>query len=424
MSDNDSTYNRIWFPLSLAYMSTLFKKAGFRTEIIDFHSQRKLDYNYLDKIGKRDFAFVTSGDIDRWLCPNIDIEPFLSIVSIVKIRTSNLYVVGPHGTLEPEKILKITGAKAVIRGEPEFKAIEVIRKGVKKTEGVSYFSGGKIVHNPNTKELDLDMLPTPDYSIMLKNKYFYEILGDNFALLEATRNCPYGCTFCNKSMYGKLYRTKPIKNIIREIKTLVKLGIKRGGFIDLDIGIVRTHLETLCRKMIDCHLGFEWSCLTRADNLDEPLIRKMALAGCRLIHIGVESNKQEIVESYNKRLNLEKVESAICLCKKYNVETLCFFIIQKKELDRKNCDYLIDYAKKINPTYISVHPLTYFRETPIYKNSNDNFFYQKDNERLKKERKRIYLKYYLRPGYIMKNLNSFRKPIEKLKFFLTYIRKC
>lgn len=74
------TYNRIWFPLSLANCAVLLEKEEHKGKILDAHAQCIKPHKITNYIKGYDKIFITSSSLDKWQCPNIDINPFLESI--------------------------------------------------------------------------------------------------------------------------------------------------------------------------------------------------------------------------------------------------------------------------------------------------------------------------------------------------------
>ena len=75
----------------------------------------------------------------------------------------------------------------------------------------------------------------------------------------------------------------------------------------------------ICEGIKD--LGTEWSCLSRAEMLqDEALVRAMAQAGCRYIDVGIESFDQKILDYIGKDCGFEMFYIAVENLKKAGIE--------------------------------------------------------------------------------------------------------
>ena len=70
--------------------------------------------------------------------------------------------------------------------------------------------------------------------------------------LNATRGCPYKCTFCsNPKMWGKLWRARPVEDVTAEMKYLnSKYGANHFDFTDLTLAVKKSWLIDFCNQMI------------------------------------------------------------------------------------------------------------------------------------------------------------------------------
>ena len=185
-------YNRVWPPLELANCGALLEKEGHEVQIIDANALGQLPDQVAPQAAHCDKVFISSSSLDRWQCPNVDLEPFLKTVSSVKGFQDEIYILGVHGTVKPREVLDLTQARAVVRGEPEVTVADICRNGrLADIQGVAFFEDGQIKMTADRAPLDLDALPRPAFHLLPMDKYHYEVLGSRFALFEGSR----GCTF-------------------------------------------------------------------------------------------------------------------------------------------------------------------------------------------------------------------------------------
>ncbi len=397
-SKGEDTYNRVWPPLSLLNCAGLLEKNGFKVKILDAHAERIKPEKIGNYIERFDKIFITSSSLDKWQCPNIDISSFLETVRCIKEATDEVYVMGYHGTVEPERILNLTGAKAVIRGEPESAVLEICKdKALLKISGISFKNNGEFISTPQRELLDLKNLPVPAFHLLNFKKYYYEILGDNFTLFEISRGCKFSCRFCNKIMYGEKLRSKSKEQICKEVTQAVeKCNVKTGYFIDLDFLSNGEIAEALCEYLIRKKYKFKWACQTRPDLLDVEVLKKMKAAGCTLIHMGIETGLQKLLDYLNKNMTIEKVHQAVKFCREAGIKTLAFFIFglpDETDADRKE---ILKSVKELNPDFISFHKMVPYKGSTLYR---DKFEY-KCNAEVNKFIYRGLLKFYLRPSYL------------------------
>ena len=112
-------YNRTWTPLDLATTAAVLRARGIEAAIVDANAERLGPAETAARCAGFDRAFVTSTSLDRWQCPHLDLAPFLATFAAVKAAVPEAYVLGSHGTVRPAEMLALTGARAVVRGEPE-----------------------------------------------------------------------------------------------------------------------------------------------------------------------------------------------------------------------------------------------------------------------------------------------------------------
>lgn len=116
-----------------------------------------------------------------------------------------------------------------------------------------------------------------------------------------------------------------------------------------------------------------WKCESRIDIIDEEIIKFMKEAGCFALHVGIESADQNIVNSLNKHINLDKVELVLSLLKKYQIRSLCSFIIGNHSDTLDTLSRIKEFIKYIVKEYgaqVATSPNTPLPGTKLFENSN------------------------------------------------------
>lgn len=404
-------FNRAWPPLDLLNCAAILEQEGATVSLIDARATPATLETIRQVAETHDLVFITSSPIDRWQCPNLDLAPFLQVTA--QVAPERLHIMGSHGTVAPEDLLTMTGARAVIRGEPELAVLALCAgENLRDVPGVTYQRAGTIIHNPEGLALDMTALPLPAFHLLDLKHYRYEILGDRFALLEATRGCHYRCNFCLLKMYGKGYRKKDPEQVVREVTHLVRnAGAKTGYFIDLEFTAVRDYVWDLCDRLARAKLPFEWACQTRADYVDRPLLTLMNRAGCRLIHFGVESGSARVLATTNKHITLEQIEKGIAQTKRAGIDQLCFFMFGFPGETPDDMEKTIAFAKRLNPTYASFHIASPYRGTKLFEMSDSSelfpevFSKEHDAAFLQSIANRAFWEFYLRPAVVWSRLH-------------------
>ncbi|MBN1879094.1 radical SAM protein [bacterium] len=431
----DSTYNRNWPPLSLLNIAALLRNQSVSVELVDAGVE-KLTYDALaEKARNVDNVFVTSASLDRWQCPNLNLDPFLQVVSHLKKVCPRVFLMGTHGTVRPREILERTGVAGVIRNEPEMVVVDICSgKPLEEIRGITFEKEDKLIETSDRPLLDLDQLPIPAYDLIDINRYQYEVLGQRFALLEASRGCPYDCMFCVKNMYGVGFRTKSIPQFIGEIDYIIdRVGARTAYFIDLEFTVNRKMAEAVSHHLINRGSPLQWCVQTRADSVDLPLLKLMRQAGCRIVHFGVETGSEKIRKTLNKGITFEQIEKGLRAAREAGMQTVCFFMFGLPGETLEDMDETIRFARKLNPTFASFHialpyPGTQFHNQVAADLKGDLFPKAYTGivpyESLEHVTMKAFRSFYLRPRYVAgrlkdRDLKSFHN---QARFFLSYLK--
>jgi magnesium-protoporphyrin IX monomethyl ester (oxidative) cyclase len=292
------------------------------------------------------------------------------VVSVVKSINKDIITVlsGLHPSARPKECLEHPNIDFVVIGEPEqtmFELVGVLEQknleDIKKVKGIGFVKNGKTVITPLRPLIeDLDSLPFPARHLLPMSKYF-EAVKENplrgeickpWAMMITSRGCPYDCVFCSiHNVMGKKWRGRSPQNVVAEIEHLVHTyNIKQIDFYDDNMTLNKKRMETICDLIVKKELDIEWYVPNgvRADTLDENLLRKMKLSGCKQIRIAPESGVQSVLDNIvKKNLNLKDVEKAVVLSKKVGIKVGCFFVIGLIGETKKDINETINYAYKL-----------------------------------------------------------------------------
>lgn len=426
-------YNRVWPPLSLATAAAMMRDVGIEVRIVDANAER-VTAERLPSMVQGDMAFVTSSTLDKWVCPNTELEPFLEVVAAVKRAVPRVVVVGVHGTVRPKEMLQATGAYAVVLGEPEATMRDLAQGMARETTpGVAYLRDGTLVTTEPRPLLDMAQFPVPAMDLLPMTRYRYEVLGDRLMLLETTRGCPHRCKFCLRAMYGgRAFRRKPVEHIRREIKEAVLThGARSIYFMDIEFTIDRATALAVCDCMEDLGHPIPWCCQTRADSLDQALLHRMRQAGCSLVHFGVESGSDRVLSMIRKGETTETIRAGVRMAQDAGMETACFFMFGFPGETPADMEATVKFAQELAPTYASFHVLEPYPGTPLAEELGEavqgEFFpcvYRFPGVNLKHVQRTALLRYYLRPSYAFRRLasGSWRMLARQIGIFADYLR--
>lgn len=347
--------------------------------------------------------------------------------------TAKFMLFGHYATQFTKEILEQVPVDIVIQGEPDLIFAELYKhlkagESLSNVRGIGYRddNGEIVVQAGNLRLPDPSALPMPAYDMLDKDAYFEPFLPKPFGMIQSARGCPYQCTYCVKS-FGTKLTTRTPEQIIDEIKELKRLfGIKSLRFIDDTFTAIPSRVISICKLMIEENVNLQWSCLSRADTLNEEMLIWMKKAGCQRVYIGVESGSQRILDYYKKKVNVEEALANIKLCKKVGVETMGFFIVGMPEETREDFDKTLKFALQSDLTFAVVFELVPYPGTPLYPLMKDKINFSlmpykneyKDpelRERFHQWEKEFYRKFYFRPKYVGQNLmRAIKRPTETI----------
>ena len=149
-------------------------------------------------------------------------------------------------------------------------------------------------------------LPVPRYELLLEKK-----IGGMLPV-QAGRGCPHSCSFCSIAcLYKGRYLTRPVDEVIRDIRAVQDHGFKRFYLIDDNIVSNRCYMEALCEAIEP--LGMTWATQCSLELARYPrLLERVRRAGATMMSFGVESLSQEGLDKLGKKwLRVDGHESAI-----------------------------------------------------------------------------------------------------------------
>ena len=284
--------------------------------------------------------------------------------------------------------------------------------------------GGRFVRSPGRKNPEnLGLLPRPAFHLLPMKRYFYEFMGDRFAVLETSRGCPHRCNFCYTGMFGPHFRQKPLDRVMDEIEYASgSFGVKNIYFMDLEFGVDRNFVLALCEGLIRKKTPIRWCCQTRVTDVDRETLRWMKRAGCSLIHFGVEAGSARILSQTGKGITVSDCTRALALVHQAGIRSALFMNFGFPGETAAEMKKTIDLAIKLNPTYAAFHLVVPFPGTRLARSlgvepeSFPVFAYPQYNQRdhdlgaLKSTLRKAYLRFYLRPSFVRGSIRSHNGP--------------
>jgi radical SAM superfamily enzyme YgiQ (UPF0313 family) len=294
-------------------------------------------------------------------------------------------VIAAWGTLPtalPERALQdAPELDLVVRGEPEG-AVEDLCRLVASTAGrvrsvqfaavpgVTYRDeAGRLHATPErTKLRELDDLPRAARELMEVERYTEPSTGRPYTVVQASRGCPYPCTYCTVASYhGKKVRRRSPESLAAEVRHCVEAYGVRSFLLLSDLFTAdRRWVLDVCAALAREAPGIRWFCNSRADTIDAELARAMARAGCYLVSFGVESASESVQQVIRKPLEREAVHRAVAACREAGIRSYLYWVLGFPGETRETMLETFRFACEADSDFAVFSAAVPYPGTPLY----------------------------------------------------------
>ena len=264
---------------------------------------------------------------------NVKYLSALRIIDIARARGIRVMVGGTHPTIEPEK----------------YDSDIIIYQG-------EYESRGARIKN-------LDDVPFPAYDILL-DKYS----PNGYGHLMSSRGCPYGCKFCaSKTVWGRKVTFKSPDRMVAEIiQVHDKFGTDYFTFWDETFTVNRNRLIEFCDKLRATNLPVKWRCDTRADSINDEMIKIMKASGCGQVSMGVECGDDATLQIIGKGESTKTIRQAAEILNNHWIQWKAYCIIGFPTDTEEIIFKSMDFIKSLKPFRITLNYFTPYKGTALY----------------------------------------------------------
>ena len=203
----------------------------------------------------------------------------------------------------------------------------------------------------------LENMPVPRRDLLNRRAYFF------VNTIQTTRGCPFDCIFCSvTSFYGRTYRTRPVEEVIEEMKNMTGRFI---FFVDDNIAGSPVYAKDLFRALIPLKLKWFSQASLSIIN-DRELLDLAQQSGCMGLFIGFESLSQASLKSMGKSANhVEKYRDSIRTLHDHGIGIQASFILGTDQDDKSVFSDVLRFIEKSHIEAALFSVLTPFPGTRI-----------------------------------------------------------
>lgn len=282
-------------PLEYGYARALLEAGGHQAAIFDAQADEINLLTLRQQVAAfaPDMLVVTTAPSYLfWRCapPELRVpqQTLAALAGIAPIAVA----VGPHASSTPRAALTKLGVDAAVIGECEevlVRLVDTPRSEWGAIAGLCRREDGGIVVQGGPQAAEMTRLPALHWppAVLRRHAHHHHRFDrppeGPGGELEASRGCPYRCTFCAKENFRNKYRRRPLATILEELDGLIAAGATYVYFIDEIFLPWRELLEKVARR--DVRFGVQ----TRIDLWRPDMLDLLGAAGCVSIEAGVES---------------------------------------------------------------------------------------------------------------------------------------
>jgi radical SAM superfamily enzyme YgiQ (UPF0313 family) len=359
-------------PLGLLSLAAFLRAAGHDVSIIDGNRGEGLD--------ARQWAMRLVARHPDYVGFSTTTASFLAgnaVCEELKKRSPDILTVfgGVHVSWGEEKLLSAyPSIDYIVSGEGELAFEQLIAgRDPGSIEGLIFRRGTAPRSAPARKTLvSMDDLPFPAYDLIdgFPRAYPLSLFGYRRhpgAAVISSRGCVYRCSYCDRSVFRKSFRWQSPEysyELIRWLRT--DFGVRHIIFYDDLFTLNRDRVERFCGLLRTSSLGVTFNCIVRIGHIDQELIALLRSAGCWMVHVGIESGDQSILDSHKEGVTVEGIRRDVRRLHDAGIWVKGLFMMGFPGETETSIRKTIDFACSLPLKDCNVTAFTPFPGAPVY----------------------------------------------------------
>lgn len=416
----------------LGYAAAVLLKQNYQVFLRDYQTEKCTLNDLLRDFKKEKLDFLCISTTNATVFTDIEIvDKIKKYFPDIKVILKGAIFYNPE--MKMLDLLNLRNIDFLIGGEIDFCIGEIINeyystKSYENINNIIFKNSDGIWEKTrfNVWSDDLDSIPFPARNLMNNKLYVRPDTGRPMATIQTSRGCPSACIYClSPDISGKKVRKRSPQNVFEELEECYyKYGIRDFFFKADTFTIDNDWVMELCNIIIHSNLygKIEFAANSRVKPLNKDVLTIMKKAGCFSVAFGFESGSNDTLNKIRKGTTVEQNRKAIKWAKEAKLQVYGFFMIgfpwETKEDVKKTEKHIFE----LNADFIEIHIALPYYGTQLYEECKragvleknvwgSDYFHSSTcgttsltMDELIKIRKKIMLKYYMRPSYIIKKV--------------------
>jgi len=222
---------------------------------------------------------------------------------------------------------------------------------------------------------DLDDLPLPDWSLFPWKRFSikYDFWRFPTALIQQSRGCTFKCNYCPYIMIESKTRFRSPQSVVDEIRHgQERYGFESFKFRDPLFGLNRKKALELAEGIGKLPKKIQFSIETRIDIMKYETLAALKDVGLTAITVGIETPEEDTLRKYSRQpIKDDKQREFVARCREMGIRTVAGFMVGFPEDTQESILGVMDYARKVNPTYANFNIVTPYPGTQFYDEVRD-----------------------------------------------------
>jgi anaerobic magnesium-protoporphyrin IX monomethyl ester cyclase len=359
-----------YVPLGILYICSHLRLKGFDVDVFDTTFSTSSEFIHYLETERPSILGIYANLMTR--------KKAVEILAIAKAAGWKTVVGGPEPGAYIAQYLD-AGADVVVVGEGEQtmeELLPVLAKGefssLHTVKGIAYRNGNGLIHQTGERSQigDLDGQPWPARDTVDIERYlktWREAHGKSSLSFITARGCPYRCRWCSHQVFGMTHRRRNPIAVVDEVEWLLSRYQPDMLWIADDVFTIHHGwLRKYATEMRQRGLSVPFECISRADRLNTEAADLLAELGCFRLWIGSESGSQRILDSMERGVTVEQVQTAVNLCKSRGIQTGMFLMWGYEGEELTDIEATIEHVKRTDPDIFFTTVSYPIKGTPYY----------------------------------------------------------